>query len=139
MNDTYDNKWQWHEDFQSPKTIGEAIGTLRNLREQLSQANAVVKDLKDKETELCAEIQVLLDEQGTTRVSDGVSTLSLTYTDVPTVTDWDAVYDYIREHDAFYLLERRMSAAPFRELLGQGQQVPGTEVFSKPKISLRRS
>ena len=55
---------------------------------------------------------------------------------VPSVTDWDEVYKYIKDNDAFYLLQRRMNAAPYRELLGTEEQVPGVEALTVKKLGL---
>jgi hypothetical protein len=53
------------------------------------------------------------------------------------VKDWDLVYDYIKTNDSFYLLQKRMSAAAFRELLNLGHEVPGVEIFKDRKLNLR--
>lgn len=52
---------------------------------------------------------------------------------VPKVDDWPKTYDYIREHDAFELLQRRLSVTAWRERAEAGEDVPGVtaEVINK--------
>jgi hypothetical protein len=63
----------------------------------------------------------------------------LTETVVGDVKDWDAVYEYVKENEAFYLIQRRISNKPFQELLESGQTVPGIEKFTKRAISIRKT
>jgi len=52
----------------------------------------------------------------------------------PTVTDYDKFYKFIKKHDAFELLQRRVSAAAVKERWADGEQVPGVEKFPVPKL-----
>ena len=52
-------------------------------------------------------------------------TISLKTEIVPTVSDWDALCTNIFDTGQTELLQKRMSATAFRELLAMGQSVPG--------------
>lgn len=47
----------------------------------------------------------------------------------PTVKNWDAVYAYIRQYDAFDLVQRRLTEAAVKMRWEDGVQIPGIEVF----------
>lgn len=121
------------------KSIGQYIESLSDLRDKITAANAVVNDLKAQKAELENEIREVLEEQGMTKASDGEHTVSVMYTTVPSVEDWDAVYKWIHDNEAYYILERRMLSTAYRELVEAGTQIPGVEPYSKPSISLRKS
>jgi hypothetical protein len=67
---------------------------------------------------------------------DGVS-ISVSEQTMPSVNDWGAFYDFIRQNDAFYMLQRRVSTGPYREMLQMEQDVPGVEPYVQRKINMR--
>lgn len=119
-------------------TLGELTDERDQLRERKRQLNAGLKavDAMLKENEQA--MLDALDEQGVeaTRVN-GVS-ISISEQVVPTVENWDQVYDYIRQHDAFYLLQRRMNTGPYKELLDMGEELPGVTPFTKRSINMTK-
>lgn len=56
---------------------------------------------------------------------------------VPAVKDWAKLYEFIKQNDAFDLLERRPGKAACRARWDDGQDVPGVEQF--PVYKLQRS
>lgn len=56
-------------------------------------------------------------------------------------SDWDSMYQFIREHDVPQLLERRIHQGNFKEYLEQNpDQLPqGVNVDSRYSITVRRS
>jgi hypothetical protein len=56
---------------------------------------------------------------------------------VPTVEDWDAVYKHLLDTKQFELIQRRMSAVAFRELLQMGRSVPGVKATELTKVNFR--
>jgi len=101
--------------------------------------------IADRDKELVAawksleeELLTRLDEQGMLQGKTAVGTASITEAIVPNVVDWDALHDHIRETGDFYLLQKRPSAAAFREIHASGGEIPGMEAFNKRTISLRK-
>jgi hypothetical protein len=120
-----------------PFTIGYIIDEMYRIREQRREIAKQDKDLKEHFDNLEGELIKVMDEQQTLR-SGGQLASAVISTDVyPNVTDWDTVYDYIKENDAFHLLKRQINAAPWRELFELGTPVPGTESFTKRTVSLK--
>lgn len=123
---------------QPQMTSGKIIDRIFELREQR-------KALDKQSSNLDAEMKVLkqnlierLDNEDTTIGRGSAASASITATVVPAVHDWDQVYAYIQENDAFYLLQRRLNSAPFRELLDQGTEIPGIDPMPVRDVSIRK-
>jgi hypothetical protein len=121
------------------QTNADLIGRLLDIRTE-------VKELEEQKKALGKEADVIerqlldrLTEQGATKLSSNRGTAIVTETVHPNVADWDAVYEYIRENDAFHLMQRRLSAPAYRELLDNNVNIPGTSPFTKRELSLRTS
>ena len=108
----------------------------RDERRRISERD---KELIAEMRSLEMELLVRLDEQGMKKASTDDGTASITETVLPNVTDWDAVYEHIKETGDFYLLQKRPAAAAFRELHDSGEVIPGMEAYTKRSISLRKS
>jgi len=53
----------------------------------------------------------------------------------PSVKDWNKLYEYIKDNDAFELLERRPGKVAFRERWENGEVIPGVEQFPVYKLT----
>jgi len=122
----------------SPTSIGATIDTMFELRERKRELNAELKDIDEQYKGLEQQLIDSLDKDDLQQTRSGKATATISEVTVPSVTDWDAFYDYVRENDALHLLERRVAAAPWRELVESDEPVPGTEPFTKRSINLRR-
>ena len=81
----------------------------------------------------------LLNDVGLDRASNDRFTVSKLSNVVPSVTDWDALYEFIRENDAMYMLQRRLLASAYRELVEErdGEDIPGVAPFEQVTLSFR--
>lgn len=50
---------------------------------------------------------------------------------------WPELYEWILEHEACYILQKRLSAVAVRELLTSGEDLPGVSTFTRKKLNLR--
>jgi len=124
---------------QAPETVGGLIDELFLIREQRRKLAETDKDLRDQYSELEARLIAALDLQETTQARGRSATATLTEEDYASVTDWTAVYDYIRQTESWFLLHKRISNASWKELTElNGEPVPGTQAFRKRSIALRR-
>ena len=123
---------------KQPQTTGEIIARMFEIRKER-------KEISTKDKQLIAEwerweeaIKSKLKEQGddVISISSTLGTATLTSTEVPSVDDWDAFYDWIWETRSFHLLQRRVAANAFRELHEAGQAIPGVRAVDKKDISL---
>lgn len=123
---------------KQPQSLGSKIDEMFELRERKRELNSELKDIEAEMRALEQDIIAELDAQDL-RFSGGTrARATISESEVPTVTDWDAFYQYVIENEAPYLFERRVAAAAWRELQQAGEAVPGTEPFTKRSLSLRK-
>jgi hypothetical protein len=106
--------------------IGEMIDRLIALkadRKELSQQDTI---LAREQSALEASILHAMFEVGTTRAESPSGSVSAKKKIVPAVTDWNEFYQWVAQHDAFDLLQRRLSGPAFRDRWDEGVAVPGT-------------
>lgn len=60
---------------------------------------------------------------------------------IPTGSDWHAFYDWVREHNAFDALERRIKKTFIKEFMenNEGAVPPGVSVLRELTVRIRRS
>lgn len=117
--------------------LGREIDALWELREgkrELEEKLTVVaKSIVEKELELLHR----MDAEGLLKSTGTHGTVSISESVKPTVTDWDAFYEYIKRHNFMHLLERRPSVTGCRELFELKGKIPGVEPFRQRKVNLR--
>ena len=123
----------------APETVGGLIDELFLLREQRRRLAETDKNLQAQYTELEARLIAALDQQETTMARGRSASATLNEEELATVIDWDQVHEYIRSQNAFFLLQRRINSAAWREAAAErGGPIPGTTVFKRRTIALRR-
>lgn len=60
---------------------------------------------------------------------------------IPSAADWKLLYDFIRENDAFEMLERRITRKAVKEYMEANNDAlpPGVQIFRKYEVNVRRS
>lgn len=108
--------------------------------------------LRERKRELEAEIKLLdralaanelaiierLDELGVGKFAVGKLSFSISENTVGNVVDWDQVHAYIRDNNAFHLVQRRLANAAYKELLDMGEELPGVVPFNKRTLNFRK-
>ena len=120
-------------------TTSDIIAKLVAVRDERRSIGEREKELTEAWRSLEMELLVRLDQQGVKKASTDDGTASITEVVLPSVVDWDAVYEHIKESGDFYLLQKRPAAAAFRELNDSGIIIPGMEPYTKRSISLRKA
>ena len=124
-------------------TVDSAIGAYMTLRRKKEAVEAEVKDrisdIKGKMDKLEAWIKQQADAQGVTSFKTPHGTAFLTTTDFANVADWDAVLTYIRDNEAYDMLEKRISKIAVRGYIEQNKSVPpGVNYGTKLEINIRK-
>lgn len=118
-----------------PELVNQAYALQNDIREKES----VIKGLKASLTAL--ENQILSAMLSETNPIHALTTTSakasLLTQKVPVITDKDAMFAWVVENDAWYLLPSRVNSRPFNELCDSGTTVPGVEQRTLKKLSLR--
>jgi hypothetical protein len=123
--------------------IGDVIRTYMKLREQKTSIEAEVKErvseIKAKLEKLEAYLKTQMDAQGLTSFKSEHGTAFLTTTDYANVADWDAVIGFIRDNDAFDMLEKRVSKIAVRGYIESAKAVPpGINYGTKLEVNIRK-
>ena len=115
---------------------------MRNKRKQIltafeeedNELKAQQELITEKLLEMCKEIGAdsLKTQYGT--VSRSVATRYWT-------SDWGSMYDFIKEHDAFHLMEQRIHQSNMKKLLEDSPDLlpPGLNSDSKYTVTVRKA
>jgi hypothetical protein len=123
--------------------VDDVVATYMKLRSQKESIEAEVKDrvstIKAKMEKLEAWIKEQADAQGVTSFKTKHGTAFLTTTDYANVGDWDAVLGFIRENEAFDMLEKRISKIAVRGYIESNKAVPpGVNYGTKLEVNIRK-
>ena len=120
-------------------SIGQQIDGLYQLRAQRLEIEKQVEALKSREAAAKQEIIETLKTLSLEGAKGDMATASITYKIKPNVTDWEAVYAFIRDKDMFALLQKRLTSSLWDALREDGIVVPGTEEQPVVDLSLTKS
>jgi len=125
---------------QDVTPIGTLIDQLQEKRNEKRVLDKQVKDLADEIVDLRIRIRETMDVLGLETASGKTLSVSTKDTNIGQIEDIDSFYDFIRENDALYFLERRVSQAAFQEFVEhhEGELPPGLTVFVKQDLNLRK-
>lgn len=123
--------------------VGDVIRTYMKLRDQKAAIEGEVKeriaDLKGKMEKLEAYLKTQMDAQGLTSFKSDYGTAFLTTTDYANVADWDAVLTFVRDNEAYDMLEKRVSKIAVRGYIESNKAVPpGITYGTKLEVNIRK-
>lgn len=121
----------------TPIKIGSAIDQMYALREQKRALEAKIEVIQAEYNELEQQLMDKMKAEDTNSGKGKKASVSITYSVVGNVTDWDKVYAYVKKTGFFHLFQRRLSDPAVRELFEQGKKIPGCEEFTKARLNLR--
>ncbi|MDH2290029.1 MULTISPECIES: hypothetical protein [unclassified Cobetia] len=120
--------------------LNDLITRFSEAKAELKDANDRAKVLKKLHDELESQLLEYLKENELDRVSAAGHTASYSTETVASVDDWEAFFGYVKQHDAFYLLQKRIASAAYREVLQvDGVVPPGTSPMERDKLSFRKA
>ena len=122
---------------QPKVTLDDKMNMLTNTRAKLKTLLNQEKELKQVQNALEAEIAADMESQGLTQTGNEICTISLKTETVPTVEDWDVLHQHISDTGRFELLQKRMSATAYRELIAMEPSVPGVRSTELTKVNFR--
>ncbi len=121
----------------SDRKLNDLMDELTAIRKEESDILASQKQLRLRRNDLESEIMWKMEEQGLDQIANDRCTISKKKEIVPTVDDWDVLHQHILDTKQFELLQRRMSATAYRELLQMELSVPGVKATELTKINYR--
>lgn len=123
--------------------VGDVIRTYMVLRNQKSALEAETKvkvdAIKLKMEKIEAWVKERADEQGVTSFRSEWGTAFLTTTDYASVSDWDAMLQFVRDNEAYDMLEKRVSKTAVRGYIEANKSVPpGVNYGTKLEVNIRK-
>ena len=124
----------------SPNDIIGAYVSLRSEKDRMSaEYKANVKVIDDKLKKLEVWLQMWLAKEELNSVNSESGTAYKTTVEQATVSDMGALLEYIKENDAWHLLEKRVSKTGVREMLDADQDIPpGVNWYVASSINVRK-
>jgi hypothetical protein len=125
-------------------TVEHVVGTYMKLRRKKEALEAETKagldEIKVKMGKLEAWLMQKADDEGVTSFKTDSGTAFVTTTDFANVADWDAVLTFIKDNEAFDMLEKRVSKTAVRGYMdANGSVPPGITYGSKLGINIRKA
>jgi hypothetical protein len=123
--------------------VDDVISTYMKLRGQKDALEAEVKEkvsvIKSKMEKLESWIKEQADAQGVTSFKTRHGTAFLTTSDYANVADWDAMIAFVKENEAYDLLEKRVSKVAVRGYIDQTKAVPpGVNYGTRLDVNIRK-
>jgi hypothetical protein len=115
------------------------------LREQIydleEKHEAAVKALKDEQEQISNQLISVCNALNADSIRTSVGTISRTISNRYWVSDWENMYDFIKEHDAPQLLERRIHNKNMKEFLEENPDLLpiGLQVDSRYTVRVRKA
>ena len=116
------------------RTLNHIVQDLDLVHADRLAADKAAKELASKEASLKQELIQFMVEQDVKSIGSEKYMFSVKEKTRVNVTDWELVYDYIHEHDAYDLLCRRLNEAA---ALAREEPLPGTEEYVLNELSIR--
>jgi len=111
------------------------------LQELEERKRALYNEEKQIKAEIAEVENRILDdmaESGVSMMEFNGQRYSPTVKVQPSSDDWDATFSWIKENNAFYLVQKRLSAPAVKELLDDGEQIPGLKIYEETKLTRRK-
>lgn len=118
--------------------IGTMIDRYILLDDTIREAQAEVDKLKKKRTDMEEDIIQRFSKEEINSARGNRGQLTRSDVDVPKITDWTKFHSYVKRHNAFELMHKRVTAEAYRERIDAGKKVPGVEEFTVIKLSIAR-
>jgi hypothetical protein len=98
-----------------------------------------VEELAAAEKELFNTVIAKMREQGLEKLGTSAGTVKLGKTEEPVSDFGPAFYQYIKDHDAWELLHKRVTITAVKERWEAGEEIPGVTKVDKYKLSVSKS
>lgn len=114
---------------------------LKEFRELKDQKDALTKEAKALNPAieyLQGAIITKMQGEGVDKVSTPFGSASIKTDIYPQIKDFPAFIHYIETHKAYELIQKRVNAGPYRELIVGGEEISGLGEYEDTKLNFRR-
>jgi len=122
-----------------PKTLGGCADKLYQLNEKKREASKKVTAIEEEIKALKEHVIESLPKSKLTGASGKLANVRVVTKAVPQVKDYDKFYNYVKENEAFDLLQRRLSEAAIKARFEEGEKIPGIDFFNVVSVSITKA
>ena len=110
------------------------------MREQVRELEDKVKKIKEQQAMVSDKMLELCNDQDANTLSTTNGTISRRLNSSYWTSDWDSFYNFVKENDAYHLLEKRIHNGNMKEFLADNPDaVPmGLQARNQYVISVRK-
>jgi hypothetical protein len=122
------------------KTAGKMVAAYIKLREAIQAKEDEIKALKEKQALVSASMLDLCSKEDIDSIKTPFGTLTRRIYSSYWTSDWDQMYKFIAENDAYHLLEKRIHNTNMKEFLEENPDaLPiGLQSDRKYAVSVRK-
>lgn len=120
-------------------SINTLIREARTLRDEKDVLNRQLKEVNKQQKVIDGRILHYLTDEDLDKISAEGCTAIRSKKEIANVTDWDAFYEYVGTHNAFHLMQRRISSNAAVEMIDADEELPGVEKQTFEDLGFRRS
>lgn len=120
-----------------PKNLGACADLLYDLRAEKAELSRQIREIESVEKEVKEYIINTLPKSDLTGVSGAKARVSVVSKEIPVVTSWEDLYEYIQETSNFHILGRRIIDKAIREIQ-ETEEVPGIGSFNVISVSCKK-
>jgi hypothetical protein len=118
--------------------MGNLSRKLFDLKLEKADHNKCVSVLNDEIKEVEIALLMKMRDEELPSISNDLGTVYISPQVVPDVVNWDMFYEHIRKTNSFHLLERRLTKTAYREMIENGESVPGVDPVRFDEVRTRK-
>lgn len=131
----------WEHGEHTADSVTEDYVALRDMRSDLKAAYETEdKELKEQMAARETWLLSALDTIGAESLRTNHGTAFIQTKRRSSCGDWPSYWGYMKEHDRFDLVEKRVAQGAINKMLEEGEELPpGVNLFSERTVTVRRS
>ena len=121
-------------------SLGAQIDSLYKLREEIREINEKLKNFEEQKRALEETIVGEMDVLQIDKSAGKLGSVTISEQEIASIEDWDTFNAFIKRNNYFFLLQRRVNNAPYRELMAErkNKPIPGAKTIIKRSLNLRK-
>jgi hypothetical protein len=121
-----------------PPTMGRVADLYNDVRQHRLAMEKEVEPVRARETELREYLIANLSKSADTGAAGLRYRAQIVSKDVPRAMDWPAVHAFIQKSGRFDLLQKRLGETAVKDMVADGQTIPGIEMVKVPDVSITK-
>ena len=115
--------------------VTEYIEVRDKVRDITREYETKVEGLKTRKDELKAKLLEVCRSIGADSIKTQIGTISRSVKETFRANDWNSMYNFVEENEAYHLLEKRIHQSNMKEFYAENKKLPqGMDVFREYTI-----